>query len=236
MRVINLNGYIDEEVWYGDEITPDILHDQLFAEGEDHSLPVRIILNSYGGSCNAAVRMFDDVRAYPGDVHIIVSGTAASAATVLAMAADRLEMTPGSMWMIHDPSVFAFGNEHDLNDAIRMLKAYTVDFITGRALREMEPAAKVYGKIVALSQAALKGETIQNDDQISIPEAMDVMIRWFCILFGNQFTPDEVLDYYPVDRLMHDIARALMAVQTQTTGVLDEFPTRAAQTDMTAPA
>ena len=115
-------------------------------------------------------------------------------------------------------------------------KKYTVDFITGRALREMEPAAKVYGKIVALSQAALKGETIQTDDQISIPEAMDVMIRWFCILFGNQFTPDEVLDYYPVDRLMHDIALALMAVQTQTTGVLDEFPTRAAQTDMTAPA
>ena len=110
-------------------------------------------------------------------------------------------------------------------------KKYTVDFITGRALREMEPAAKVYGKIVALSQAALKGETIQTDDQISIPEAMDVMIRWFCILFGNQFTPDEVLDYYPVD-----IALALMAVQTQTTGVLDEFPTRAAQTDMTAPA
>ena len=108
-------------------------------------------------------------------------------------------------------------------------KKYTVDFITGRALREMEPAAKVYGKIVALSQAALKGETIQT-------EAMDVMIRWFCILFGNQFTPDEVLDYYPVDRLMHDIALALMAVQTQTAGVLDEFPTRAAQTDMTAPA
>ena len=49
--------------------------------------------------------------------------SSATAATVLAMAADRLEMTPGSMWMIHDPSVFAFGNERDLNDAIRMLKA-----------------------------------------------------------------------------------------------------------------
>lgn len=123
MRVINLNGYIDEDVWYGDEITPDILHDQLFAEGEDHQQPVRIILNSYGGSCNAAVRMFDDVRAYPGDVHIIVSGTAASAATVLAMAADRLEMTPGSMWMIHDPSVMAFGNVRDLTEAIGQLNA-----------------------------------------------------------------------------------------------------------------
>ena len=80
---------------------------------------LRIILNSYGGSCNAAVRMFDDLRAYPGNVHIIVSGTAASAATVLATAADRLEMTPGSLWMIHDPSVMAWGNERDLEEAIR---------------------------------------------------------------------------------------------------------------------
>ena len=47
----------------------------------------------------------------------------------------------------------------------------------------------------------------------------------FCILFNNQFTPDEVYDNYPADRLMHDIALALMAVQTQTTEVLDSFPT-----------
>ena len=58
---------------------------------------------------------------------------------------------------------------------------------------------------------------------------MDVMIRWFCILFQNQFTPDDVLDNYPVDRLMHDIALALMAVQTQTTDVLSDFPTKAAE-------
>ena len=53
---------------------------------------------------------------------------------------------------------------------------------------------------------------------------MDVMIRWFCLLFGNQFGPDDVLDGYPVDRLMHDIALALMAVQTQTTEILSRVP------------
>ena len=110
-------------------------------------------------------------------------------------------------------------------------KKYAVDFITGRALREMEPAAKMYSRIVALSNAALKGETPEDAKELSIGEAMDVMIRWFCILFGNQFTPDDVLDHYPVDRLMHDIALALMAVQTQTTGILDEFPTKAARTE-----
>ena len=110
-------------------------------------------------------------------------------------------------------------------------KKYHVDFISGRALREMEPAAKMYGRIVAISNAALKGETSEDASTLSIGEAMDEMIKWFCILFNNQFTPDDVLDHYPVDRLMHDIAFALMAVQTQTTNVLDEFPTKAAQTN-----
>ena len=108
---------------------------------------------------------------------------------------------------------------------------YTVDFVSGRALREIEPAAKMYGRIVALSNAAIKGEVPADADQLSVADAMDEMIKWFCILFGNQFTPDDVLDKYPVDRLMHDIALALMAVQTQTTNILNEFPTKAAKTE-----
>ncbi len=110
-------------------------------------------------------------------------------------------------------------------------KTYHVDFVTGRALREMEPAAKMYSKIVALGKRAVEGEEIPPEEQISIPDAMDVMMKWFCLLFQNQFTVDELLDGYPVDRLMHDIALALMAVQSQTTEVLDEFPTKAAQTE-----
>ena len=123
MRELSLNGYIDDEMWFGDEITPESLHEALYGAENQLADDVHIRLNSYGGSCNAAVRMFDDVRAYPGSVQITVSGTAASAATVLAMAADRLEMTPGSLWMIHDPSVVAWGNERELMDSIRLLQA-----------------------------------------------------------------------------------------------------------------
>ncbi len=113
-------------------------------------------------------------------------------------------------------------------------KKYTVDFVSGRALREMEPAAQMYGRIVAISNAALKGEVPEDAKNLSIGDALDVMIRWFCLLFSNQFSPDDVLDYYPVDRMMHDIALALMAVQTQTTEILDEFPTKAAKTEEAA--
>ena len=86
-----------------------------------------------------------------------------------------------------------------------------------------------------LSNAAVKGEEIPQEQQISVTDAMDVMIRWFCLLFGNQFGPDDVLDGYPVDRLMHDIALALMAVQTQTTEILSEFPTKEAKEPASPP-
>ena len=108
-------------------------------------------------------------------------------------------------------------------------KEYHIDFVTGRALREIEPASKMYSRVVALSNAAMNGGDLSDADQLTVAEALDVMVRWFCLLFQNQFTPDELLDGYPVDRLMHDIAFALMAVQTQATSVLESFPTKAAE-------
>ena len=109
-------------------------------------------------------------------------------------------------------------------------KEYRIDFVAGRALREIEPAVKMYSRVAAISNAAMNGGDVSDADQITVAEAMDVMIQWFCLLFQNQFTPDELLDGYPVDRLMHDISFAMMAVQTQTTQILSSF-TKAAETE-----
>ena len=106
-------------------------------------------------------------------------------------------------------------------------KKYSVDYISGRALREMGPASKMYAKLVKLASDATDGKDV-SDEKLTIPEALDVLVKWFCILFGGQFTADDVYDHYPVDRLIHDIALAIMAVQTQTTEVLDSFPTKPA--------
>ena len=82
------------------------------------------------------------------------------------------------------------------------VEKYSVDFISGRALREMEPASKMYGRLVALSKAAVEGQDVSTE-QLTIPEALDTMVKWFCILFGNQFSPDDVYDHYPADRLRY---------------------------------
>jgi hypothetical protein len=106
-------------------------------------------------------------------------------------------------------------------------KEHHIDYVSARALREMQPALEAYGQINAAIAAVAKGEALP-ESQLGMADAMDHMIRWFCILFGNQFTPDMVLDLYPADRIMHDMLMAIMAVQTGTTEVLEGFPTTAA--------
>ena len=106
-------------------------------------------------------------------------------------------------------------------------KKYTMDFVTGRALREIDDAANMYLRLVKITEDAAAGKDVSGET-LTVREAMDVMVKWFCLLFGNQFTPDDMYDYYPADRIMHDISTAIMAVQTQTTSVLAEFPTNPA--------
>ena len=112
-------------------------------------------------------------------------------------------------------------------------KKYSVDFISGRALREMGPAWDMYARLSAVAADAVAGKAFKQakdgGDQPSVTAALDVLVKWFCLVFGNQFSPDDVYDHYPVDRLTHDIVLSLLAVQTQTTEVLSEFPTPAAQ-------
>ena len=196
MREFNLNGYIDDERWFGDEITPDSLHSQLYGEDNAAVDDVHIRLNSYGGSCNAATRMFDDIRAYPGSVKITISGTAASAATVVAMAADRLEMTPGSLFMIHDPSTIACGNERDMDEAKAVLRACKESILNmyGSRIRisrddaaDMMTATtwmdanEAFGKgfVDGVTEAPAKLPTDSTDHTVSIDTAKAGVQAWF---------------------------------------------------------
>ena len=111
-------------------------------------------------------------------------------------------------------------------------KEYHIDFVSGRAMREMGPASEMYRRVMAVSAAVMQGEEIPADAP-KMEEAMDEMVKWFCVLFGRQFTMDEVYDHYPADQFMHDIALALIAVQSGMTEILSEFPMKPAATGET---
>ncbi len=71
---------------------------------------VTLRLNSPGGDAFAGIAIANQLRTYRGNVTAIVDGLAASAASVIAMGADKLLMGRGSQLMIHCASLIAVGN------------------------------------------------------------------------------------------------------------------------------
>ena len=117
VRVLRISGTIAEESWFDDDVTPGIFASELNAG----SGPVTIWLNSPGGDVVAAAQIYNMLIDYPGRVTVNIDGIAASAASVIAMAASTVAMSPVSMLMIHNPATMAVGDKDELARAMSML-------------------------------------------------------------------------------------------------------------------
>lgn len=116
-------------------------------------------------------------------------------------------------------------------------KTYTIPFVKGRAFREIDTAMGAYTKMVTIAQKTEKGEPLtEEESKLTVKELTDRLVEWFCLLFENQFTLDDVYDNYPADRLFTDIVSALLKVNQQLADTLEDFPTKAARTATPAPA
>lgn len=90
-------------------------------ELEQGSGPITIWINSPGGDCIAASQIYSMLMDYKGDVTVKISGIAASAASVIAMAGTKVLIAPTALIMIHNPSTSAFGDHRDMAKAIELL-------------------------------------------------------------------------------------------------------------------
>ena len=116
-RTLYLNGTIAEESWFDDDVTPALFAEELSAGDGD----ITVWINSPGGDCFAAARIYNMLRDYKGKVTVKVDGLAASAASVIAMAGDTVLVSPVSMMMIHNPATIALGDHTEMEKAIAML-------------------------------------------------------------------------------------------------------------------
>ena len=116
-RILRLEGPIDEESFWGDEITPADFREELEAEEGD----VTVWINSPGGNVFAAAEIYTMLCEHKGNITVKIDAIAASAASVVAMAGDLVLMSPVAMLMIHDPMTIAMGNASDMEKAISTL-------------------------------------------------------------------------------------------------------------------
>lgn len=116
-RTLYFDGYIAQDSWFDDDITPKQFKSELInSEGD-----IVVWLNSPGGDVFAASQIYNMLKEYNGKVTVKIDGIAASAASVIAMAGSEILMSPVAMMMIHNPATVIYGEASDLQSGIDML-------------------------------------------------------------------------------------------------------------------
>ena len=99
----------DQDCWWDDNATSPVQFKQdLEALGAPNNINVRI--NSVGGDVFAAHAIYNILKSNPANIIAVVDGLCASAATIVAMAADKIVMPSNSVMMVHKPSAMLFGS------------------------------------------------------------------------------------------------------------------------------
>lgn len=120
-NTISVLDVIGEDFWTGGGVTSKRVSAALRAIG-DHD--VFVDLNSPGGDFFEGVAIYNALRAHPKKVTVRVLGLAASAASVIAMAGDEIQIGKAGFLMVHNAWVVAIGNRHDLADAAKTMEPF----------------------------------------------------------------------------------------------------------------
>lgn len=91
-----------EDVGDFDYISPQTFRQDL--EAARYAKEVIVKINSCGGDLYTGIAIHNELKALDAHKTVIVEGLAASAASIIAMAGDEIQMHPGSMLMIHGVS------------------------------------------------------------------------------------------------------------------------------------
>ncbi|MEA5057765.1 MAG: Clp protease ClpP [Anaerotignum propionicum] len=130
-----LYGDIASETWWGDEVTPRQFTEELNALGNVPEIVVRI--NSGGGDVFAANAIYTRLKDNSAKIIVKIDGWAASAATIVAMAGDIIEIPGNGVFMVHDPKMGVLGyfSEAEFVKLSEELKVIKQSIVNGYALK-----------------------------------------------------------------------------------------------------
>jgi ATP-dependent Clp protease protease subunit len=173
-NVITMFGAIGEDYWSDTPITAKKVAAQLRAIGDR---PVEVQVNSPGGDMFEGIAIYNVLREHPQDISVKVMGMAASAASIIAMAGNTVEIGAASFIMIHNCWVLAIGNRHDMAETAAFLGPFDQAMADLYAQRTGSPVADVQKwmdaeTFMSGSMAIERGfaDTMLSADQVTVDE------------------------------------------------------------------
>lgn len=118
---ISIFDVIGYDWWTGEGVTAKRIAGALRAIGEQD---VVVNINSPGGDYFEGLAIYNLLREHKGRVTVKILGIAASAASVIAMAGDEVQIARAGFLMIHNAWVSTSGDRHQLRDTADWLEPF----------------------------------------------------------------------------------------------------------------
>lgn len=126
MADIDVKGTIvdDEDAWIYDYFGIENTSPQKVKKilDEAHGEDITVLVNSGGGDVFAGNEIYYLIANYRGNTVVDIAGFAASAATIICCAGNRVRANPGMQYMIHNVSCGAYGDYNEMDKTSEILQ------------------------------------------------------------------------------------------------------------------
>lgn len=117
LETATLNIYDEIDSWCGAN-AKDVEEELKNANNK----PLNIYINSNGGEVFEGFAIYNVIKRYGGKKTVYIDGLAASIASVIALAGDKVVMNKASMFMIHNASGGCYGNAEEMKKVVEALE------------------------------------------------------------------------------------------------------------------
>jgi len=111
--------FIGKDYWTGEGLTAKDFQEDL---SKIKSSQIDLHINSPGGDVFDGNTIYNLLKQHPANVTTYIDGLAASIASVIALAGDKVLMAENALFMVHQPWAFTVGNEEDHEKQIEILR------------------------------------------------------------------------------------------------------------------
>lgn len=219
---------IDEEIGYWG-ISASVINRQLNEASGD----ITIEISSPGGSVYEGIAIFNAIKAYnKGEVTTVIVSLAASMASIIALAGDKIKAYDNSLYMIHNASMWAGGDAKELRKKADHLESITnmlaKNYISksGKSEKEiiklLDDETWFYGS--EIMEAGFVDEIIASDAEIDSASAIllaDESVKSCMTHYKENMKDDEneqIAALIDADEVNNGVNRALAKNQKQSKG------------------
>ncbi len=107
---------------------------------------ITVWVDSWGGDTTAAAGIYNALKEHKGKVTVKIDGKAVSAASVIAMAGDEVQMSPLGLLMVHNPWAGVTGDANEMRhmaDVLDTVKETIINAYEGKTKKDRKALAKM---------------------------------------------------------------------------------------------